>query len=123
MFSDETGEIFAANPQDPRLRFPLYKARIDPDLHFIGFDLTLDEVRGDPRLDETAEAHAMVGDNIGWFFVIQEAVGEPRFGLDVEVPVEPLPREMGQPCLGKSGFVGRTGRRCVQAIRVAAGRR
>ena len=94
VLSDETGEIFAANPQDPRLRFPLYKARIDPDLHFIGFDLTLDDVRGDARLDETAEGHALVGDsNIGWFFVIQEAVGEPRFGLDVDVPVAPSPKK------------------------------
>ncbi len=94
VLTDETGEVFATNPQDPRLRFPLYKARIDPDLHFIGFDLTLDDVRGDPRLDETAEAHAMVGNNnLGWFFVIQEAVGELRFGLDVEVPVESLPEK------------------------------
>jgi hypothetical protein len=89
VLSDETGELFANSPGDPRLRFPLYKARIAPDLHFIGFDLTLDEVRGDPRLDETAAARAIVGDNVGWFFVIQEAVGEPRFGLDIGVPTEP----------------------------------
>ena len=40
----------------------LSSARIAPDIHFIGFDLTLDEVRGDPRLDETAAARALVGD-------------------------------------------------------------
>ncbi len=89
VLSDETGELFANSPGDQRLRFPLYKARIAPDLHFIGFDLTLDEVRGDPRLDETATARAIVGDNVGWFIVIQEAVGEPRFGLDVDTPTEP----------------------------------
>ncbi len=89
VLSDETGELFATTPQDPRLRFPLYKARIAPDVHFLGFDLTFEEVRGDTRLDETAEARATVGDNTGWFFVIQEAVGEPRFGLDVAAPVEP----------------------------------
>ena len=89
VLSDETGELFATAPQDPRLRFPLYKARIAPDVHFVGFDLSFEDVRGDPRLDETAEARALVGDDIGWFFVIQEAVGEPRFGLDVDVPIEP----------------------------------
>jgi hypothetical protein len=89
VLSDETGELFATTPQDPRLRFPLYKARIAPDIHFLGFDLTFDEVRGDPRLDETADARAVVGEDLGWFFVLQEAVGEPRFGLDVAAPVEP----------------------------------
>lgn len=90
VLSDESGQLFATAPQDPSLRFPLYQARVDPDLTFIGFDLTLDEVRGDPRLDDTAAAHAAVGDNnLGWFFVLQEAVGEPRFGLDVAPPIAP----------------------------------
>jgi hypothetical protein len=87
--SDETGELFASQPQSLALRFPLYKARVAPDIYFIGFDLTLDEARGDPRLDETAAARAVVGDNLGWFFVLQEAVGEPRFGLDTDAPIEP----------------------------------
>ena len=26
---------------------------------------------------------------LGWFFVLQEVVGEPRFGLDVSAPQEP----------------------------------
>jgi hypothetical protein len=89
MLSDETGELFASQPQSPALRFPLYKARVAPDISFIGFDLTLDEARGDPRLDETAAARIVVGDNLGWFFVLQQAVGEPRFGLDADVPIAP----------------------------------
>jgi hypothetical protein len=89
VLSDETGELFATAPQDPQLRFPLYKARVSPDTHFLGFDLTFEDVRGDSRLDETADARAIVGNDLGWFFVIQEAVGEPRFGLDVDVPTEP----------------------------------
>ncbi|MDQ6831277.1 MAG: hypothetical protein M3081_20650, partial [Gemmatimonadota bacterium] len=51
VLSDETGELFALNNKDPRLRFPLYRAKVAPDIHFIGFDLTLEEVRGDARLD------------------------------------------------------------------------
>jgi hypothetical protein len=91
VLSDETGELFAISPNDPRLRFPLYKARVDPDLHFVGFDLTLDEARGDARLGETAVARAIVGDDVGWFFVLQEAIGEPRFGLDSAPPIDPSP--------------------------------
>lgn len=93
VLADETGSLFASTPNDPRLRFPLYKARIAPDIHFVGFDLTLDEVRGDPRLDETAAARALVGEASGWFFVLQEAVGEPRFGLDVNVPIDSAPEQ------------------------------
>ena len=91
VLADETGELFANSPQDPRLRFPRYRARVTPDIHFVGFDLSLDEARGDPRLEETAAARAIVGDNLGWIFVLQEAVGEPRFGLDTEAPTEPSP--------------------------------
>jgi hypothetical protein len=90
VLADETGELFAHNKKDSRLRFPLYRARVAPDIHFIGFDLTLDEVRGDPRLDETAAARAAIDrKNLGWFFVLQEVIGEPRFGMDVAPPVEP----------------------------------
>lgn len=90
VLADETGELFAKNKKDSRLRFPLYRARVAPDIHFIGFDLTLDDVRGDSRLDETAAARAAVDPKrLGWFFVLQEVVGEPRFGLDAAPPVEP----------------------------------
>jgi hypothetical protein len=88
VLTDESGELYVTNPADTRLRFPLYRARVAPDIHFIGFDLTLAEVKGDARLDETAQARAIVGDNTGWFFVLQETIGEPRFGLDVDAPTE-----------------------------------
>ena len=35
-------------------------AFVAPDIYFIGFDLTLDEVQGDPAPDETAEAQAQL---------------------------------------------------------------
>ena len=91
VLSDPTGELFESSPQDPRLRFPLYKASVLPDIYLIGFDLSLEEIRGDPRLEETATARAAVGDKTGWFFVLQQAVGEPRFGLDTTPPTEPSP--------------------------------
>ncbi len=63
-------------PERDRLRTPLYEARVPPDITFIGFDLTADEVQG---------GSGQEGDDApGWFFVIKERPGEPRFGLDVD---------------------------------------
>ena len=97
------------------LRFPLYKARVAPDLHFVGFDLTLDEARGDPRLDETAAARAVVGDDLGWFFVLQEAVGEPRFGLDAERRSS-RPRRSGTTSRGPTSTSAAARRSMSQAV-------
>lgn len=55
---------------------PLYEARVDPDIFFFGFDLTASVARGGIGDDPT--------DDPGWFFIIQERPGEPRFGFDVE---------------------------------------
>jgi hypothetical protein len=81
---DETGEKSEdESKNDPNIRYPLYKAMVRPDIHFIGFDLTLREVRGHAELAETAPAKARFRfDELGWFFVLKEVVGEPRFGLD-----------------------------------------
>jgi hypothetical protein len=62
---------------DKQLKFPLFRAEIDPDLRFFGFDLTIEKARG------TVESHDFKNDTLGWFFVIQEMPGEPRFGMDI----------------------------------------
>lgn len=80
---DESGAITSADPANPDVRFPLFKAQVEPDIHFIGFNLTPLEVRGAEGLEETAQARTTIPANqLGWFFVLQEMVGEPRFGLD-----------------------------------------
>jgi hypothetical protein len=58
--------------------FPLFTASVDPDIRFFGFDLTVASAQGaeDPKTE---------ADDWGWYFVIQEIPGEPRFGLDVEL--------------------------------------
>ncbi len=62
-------------PIEDRLRTPLYEAKVDPDITFVGFDLTAKEVKGGSgRGNDTAP---------GWFFIIKERPGEPRFGLDI----------------------------------------
>lgn len=58
------------------IRTPLYSAKVDPDIYFFGFDLTAPEVQGNNGDNPTKE-------NAGWFFVIKERPGEPRFGFDL----------------------------------------
>jgi hypothetical protein len=92
---DEEGKAIANDPKEPNVRFPLYRARVDPDIHFIGFDLELGEVRGAPNLQETAQAKATIPANkLGWFFVLQEVVGAPRFGMDERIPSKPSERDL-----------------------------
>jgi hypothetical protein len=62
------------NPPREKLRTPVYMAKVEPDLYFLGFDLTVDDARGG---DGTG-----ANDPPGWFFVIKERPGEPRFGFD-----------------------------------------
>lgn len=68
-------DIRVLDDSDPatNLQTPLFKAEIDPDIRFLGFNLTESIVKGSPvRADNDP----------GWFIVIQERPGEPRFGLD-----------------------------------------
>ncbi|HTS45756.1 MAG TPA: hypothetical protein VMH01_15255 [Puia sp.] len=58
------------------VKFPLYKADAPPDIKFFGFDLTIDQAKGTDLTDGFT-------DHLGWFFVIQEIPGEPRFGMDI----------------------------------------
>jgi hypothetical protein len=62
------------NPPRAKVRTPLYEAKVDPDIYFFGFDLTVEEASGGTGENPT--------DDPGWFFVIKERPGEPRFGLD-----------------------------------------
>jgi hypothetical protein len=54
-------------------KWPLFRGTIGADLNFFGFDVT------DPRGADSAAA----GD-AGWYFVLEEHVTEPRFGLEPE---------------------------------------
>ncbi len=66
------------NPPRNKVKTPLYSAKIEPDIYFFGFDLTPKEAKGGTGTNATKET-----DESGWFFVIKERPGEPRFGLDV----------------------------------------
>lgn len=66
------------NPPIDTVKTPLYEAKADPDIYFFGFNLNVSEVQG---LTEGEPAN--LEDRAGWFFVIKERPGEPRFGLDI----------------------------------------
>src|SRR5207237_5815276 len=63
-------------PPRDKLKTPLYQSQVAPDIFFLGFDLTALEARGDI-------ADHPDKDKPGWFFVIKERPGDPRFGLDL----------------------------------------
>ncbi len=78
---DPTEEQF-----DIEFKFPLFTAEIEPDLRFFGFDLTTEKAKGTQPSN-----HFKPTDKLGWFFVLQEVPGEPRFGMDIsyEQPTDP----------------------------------
>jgi hypothetical protein len=55
------------------IKHPIFKAEFEPDIRFLGFDLTKKVAKGRSVFTES---------DPGWFFVLQERPGEPRFGLD-----------------------------------------
>jgi hypothetical protein len=56
--------VLSPNPQDEIP--PIFRGTLEPDVTFVGFNLTPADVRGAP----------------GWFFVLQQQPTEPRFGMD-----------------------------------------
>lgn len=75
----ELVELVGAEEDKPpraKVRTPLYEAKVEPDIYFFGFDLTAEKAKGG-----TGENPS---DDPGWFFVIKERPGEPRFGLDID---------------------------------------
>jgi hypothetical protein len=84
-------KIRVLDESDPakNLKEPIFKAEIEPDLRFLGFDLTAQQAKGNPKPPPDA-------DDPGWFFVIQERPGEPRFGLDIADSTPPIPTEWNE---------------------------
>jgi hypothetical protein len=88
------------NPPPSKLRPALYEAKADPDIYFFGFDLTIPEAKGGSGKPPDTDA--------GWFFVIKERPGEPRFGLELsgEGTPEVLEDVTWQEALGGGGEAG-----------------
>jgi len=69
------------SPPSGLIKLPIYEAKVEPDIYLLGFDLGADAARGED------------GD-LGWFFVIKERPGDPRFGVDEAQPGPPTPVEV-----------------------------
>jgi hypothetical protein len=76
---DDVSDAEFEKPPKEKLRFPIFEAKVDPDIYLFGFDLGTDTAKG--RIAEPATK-----DNVGWFFVLKERPGEPRFGFDTANP-------------------------------------
>lgn len=77
-----------ADPPRTVVKTPLYEAKVDPDIYFFGFDLTVCEAQGGTGTpDEPVEARCaeegIQWNDPGWFFVIKERPGEIGMGLDI----------------------------------------
>jgi hypothetical protein len=68
----------------PEERYPLFRGTFPANITFVGFDLTVEEVKGGPppRGNDPDPGP-------GWFFVLQQQPTEPRFGFDEDGPAAP----------------------------------
>jgi hypothetical protein len=66
--------------QEENIRLPIFMGEIGPDAHFLGFDLDVHEIYGSSKRADNRP---------GWFFVFEEHMTEPRFGLDLPVTFSP----------------------------------
>ena len=76
---EPANEAEIKDPPQNIIKTPLYEAKVDPDITFFGFDLSVEEAVG-----RNGDNPAVDKDFAGWFFVVKERPGEPRFGLDLE---------------------------------------
>ena len=70
---------------DGEPRLPIFRGTLSPDVTFLGFDLTRDQIKAD-------------GPHGGWFFMVEGPPTEPRFGLDetIEYDGDDFGRNFGE---------------------------
>ncbi len=70
---------------DPdKVKFPVFKGTLDPDITFLGFDITETQAKGSTEVADN---------NPGWFFILEERIAETRFGADAYLPGDELPAD------------------------------
>jgi hypothetical protein len=74
-----SGYLPPSDPDYPE-RYPIFQGTLPPDLTFLGFDLSADEMRGAQDAGENKP---------GWFIVLQQQPTQPRYGLDETRSDEP----------------------------------
>ena len=75
-FSQETQEVrlLDESGDEGTVLTPAFRAEIEPDIHFFGFNLTVEEAKGSNNIEDGLP---------GWFTVLQQRPGEPTFGMDI----------------------------------------
>jgi hypothetical protein len=71
--------------------YPAFEAKIDPDIYFFGFNITVDKARGKLEMPDR---------DPGYFVVLKERTGQIHFGMDID-----LVEEVNNPILGDRGVI------------------
>ena len=87
----------ACSTRTARCCHPILHARLEPDITLVGFDLSQEQARG-RRPRERGDGPVAPG----WFFVLMERPGEPRFGLDDVTPGPAACETLERPGLGRA---------------------
>jgi hypothetical protein len=76
---DGSGKRIPLRPNDDSEAemFPIFQGVLPPDLTFLGFDLSADDMRGDQDQGQNKP---------GWFIILQQRPTKPRYGLDETRP-------------------------------------
>ncbi|GJM36354.1 MAG: hypothetical protein DHS20C18_53550 [Saprospiraceae bacterium] len=62
-----------------KFKFPVFSGTLQPDVRLLGFNISLTEAKA-----KFLPAPILGGQaSFGWFFVLAEVPGEPRFGMDI----------------------------------------
>ena len=69
----------APDSDDTNIKYPLFSAELEPDIFLFGFDLSIDDARGQQIRNRNTATDLT---NPGWFFVFKERPGQIKFGLD-----------------------------------------
>ena len=70
-------EVTTQAQMEAEILFPIFRAEVEPDIRFFGFDMTPEAAKG-------ADNPQKATDDWGYYFIIQQVPGEPRFGMDVD---------------------------------------
>ena len=83
---DEEGAKALAGIEDPNFAYPIFTATVPPDLTFVGSSWGSKRRVAIRRWTRPRRRGRAFQRTSWWFFVLQEMVGEPRFGLDEHGP-------------------------------------
>ena len=70
-------EVKTETDMHAEILFPMFRAEVEPDIRFFGFDMKPEDAKG-------ADNPQTATDDWGYYFIIQQVPGEPRFGMDIE---------------------------------------